>query len=175
MYGQYSRAVSNQERVIVARVRQFLQAQQYKKLMDSLSLHKSLVYSFSRTRYKMIEISFILKIILSFLIHTLLYIKDKNLFVQQRGHNNFFTPDTKLAKIFGHKKNRLWTKFFYETYGITYPRNMDTMLKSDNIRGFVHESLLRSHLTPIYRHCDLKLIISFENPIILEQLIQRVF
>jgi len=80
-----------------------------------------------------------------------LYIKDKNLFVQQRGHNNFFTPDKKLAKIFGHKKNRLWTKMFYETYGITYPRNMDTMLKSDNIRGFVHESLVRSHLTPIYR------------------------
>ena len=99
----------------------------------------------------------------SFLSNTLLYIKDKNLFVQQRGHNNFFTPDTKLAKIFGHKKNRLWTKIFYETYGITYPRNMDTMLKSDNIRGFVHESLLRSHLTPIYRHCDLKLMIPFEN------------
>ena len=111
----------------------------------------------------------------SFLSNTLLYIKDKNLFVQQRGHNNFFTPDKKLAKIFGHKKNRLWTKIFYETYGITYPRNMDTMLKSDNIRGFVHESLLRSHLTPIYRHCDLKLIISFENSTILEQLIQRVF
>ena len=114
-------------------------------------------------------------IILSFLIRTLLYIKDKNLFVQQRGHNNFFTPDKKLAKIFGHKKNRLWTKIFYETYGITYPRNMDTMLKSDNIRGFVHESLLRSHLTPIYRHCDLKLIIPFgnSNSNVSEQLIDQ--
>ena len=97
------------------------------------------------------------------------------MFVQQRGHNNFFTPDKKLAKIFGHKKNRLWTKIFYETYGITYPRNMDTMLKSDNIRGFVHESLLRSHLTPIYRHCDLKLIIPFGNSNISKQLIHRVF
>ena len=93
----------------------------------------------------------------------MLHIKDKNLFVQQRGHNNFFTPDKKLAKIFGYKKNKLWTKIFYETYGITYPRNMDIMLKSDNIRGFLHESLVRSHLTPIYRHCDLKLIIPFGN------------
>ena len=109
----------------------------------------------------------------SFLSKTLLCIKDKNLFVQQRGHNNFFTPDKKLAKIFGHRKNRLWTKIFYETYGITYPRNMDTMLKSDNIRGFVHESLLRSHLTPIYRHCDLKLIIPFGNSNISEQLIDQ--
>ena len=136
------------------------------RLMDSLSLQRFEVQN-NRDQFHINDHSFLSK--------TLLCIKDKNLFVQQRGHNNFFTPDKKLAKIFGHRKNRLWTKIFYETYGVTYPRNMDTMLKSDNIRGFVHESLLRSHLTPIYRHCDLKLIIPFENSIISEQLIQRLF